>query len=263
MLDLGELLDASRRNLSGGQRQRVAMGRAIVREPQAFLMDEPLSNLDAKLRVQMRAEIARLQQRLGATMVYVTHDQVEAMTLGDRIAVHARRRRSSRSARPTESTSTRANLFVAGFIGSPPMNFLPARVEDGAVKLPVATCRLERRAALHGSSAGASSSASAPRTSRTPRWSPNRPGATMTADVDVLESTGSDRFAHIALDHSEAAEAQRAAAELNPDARDVPLPTEIVARLGSGSRIREGGPGTLWIDTSKLHLFDAATGERL
>ena len=140
VLDLTELLDRRPRQLSGGQRQRVAMGRAIVREPRAFLMDEPLSNLDAKLRVQMRAEIARIQQRLGVTTLYVTHDQVEAMTMGDRVAV-MRNGILQQVASPTTLYERPVNLFVAGFIGSPAMNLVEAvvRVADDSVQLEVGT----------------------------------------------------------------------------------------------------------------------------
>ena len=135
MLDLSEHLDRKPANLSGGQRQSVAMGRAIVRDPQAFLMDEPLSNLDAKLRVQMRIEIARLQQRLGTTTVYVTHDQTEAMTLGDRVAV-MRGGLVQQVDAPQRLYEEPANLFVAGFIGSPPMNLVP-----GGCQRTVSSCR--------------------------------------------------------------------------------------------------------------------------
>ena len=135
-LDLTQHLDRRPANLSGGQRQRVAMGRAIVRDPKAFLMDEPLSNLDAKLRVQMRTEVAKLQSRLETTTVYVTHDQVEAMTLGDRVAV-MRAGVLQQVGPPAELYDDPTNLFVAGFIGSPAMNFMPAEIEGGKVKLPI------------------------------------------------------------------------------------------------------------------------------
>src|SRR5215207_2336082 len=135
ILDLEAHLERKPANLSGGQRQRVAMGRAIVRDPRAFLMDEPLSNLDAKLRVQMRTEVARIQQRVGTTTVYVTHDQTEAMTLGDRVAV-MRAGVLQQVGSPAELYDNPANLFVAGFIGSPAMNFLPAKIEGGTLKLP-------------------------------------------------------------------------------------------------------------------------------
>src|SRR5215212_8246636 len=141
VLELKDHLERKPANLSGGQRQRVAMGRAIVRQAEAFLFDEPLSNLDAKLRGQMRTEISRLQRRLGITTVYVTHDQTEAMTLGDRVAV-LKRGILQQLATPRELYEQPNNLFVAGFIGSPPMNFLPATVEGDTVTLPFGTVRV-------------------------------------------------------------------------------------------------------------------------
>src|SRR5215203_6125822 len=145
ILDLEPHLERKPANLSGGQRQRVAMGRAIVRNPKAFLMDEPLSNLDAKLRVQMRTEVSRIQQRLGTTTVYVTHDQTEAMTLGDRVSV-MRTGVLQQVASPMELYNHPLNLFVAGFIGSPAMNFMPATVEGDSVKLPFETVKLPQEA---------------------------------------------------------------------------------------------------------------------
>ncbi len=153
MLDLGEILDRLPKALSGGQRQRVAMGRALVRQPAVFLLDEPLSNLDAKLRVQVRAEIARLQRRTLTTMLYVTHDQVEAMTLGDRVAV-LDRGVLQQIGTPRELYEAPANLFVAGFIGTPPMNLLPARrlgadlVLGGGLRLPLPDVRVPDAAAV-------------------------------------------------------------------------------------------------------------------
>ena len=149
VLDLEAHLDRKPSQLSGGQRQRVAMGRAIVREPSAFLMDEPLSNLDAKLRVAMRTEVARIQQSLGTTTVYVTHDQTEAMTLGDRVAV-MRAGLIQQVGSPMELYNAPVNLFVAGFVGSPAMNFMPATVEGGTVKLPFGDVELPQRAARRG-----------------------------------------------------------------------------------------------------------------
>src|ERR687889_1800446 len=145
ILDLQQHLDRKPANLSGGQRQRVAMGRAIVRDPSAFLMDEPLSNLDAKLRVQMRSEIARLQNRLGTTTVYVTHDQTEAMTLGDRVVVMLAGV-AQQIGTPEELYNRPANLFVAGFIGSPAMNFFPATMTDVGVQLPFGEVTLTQEA---------------------------------------------------------------------------------------------------------------------
>src|SRR6266550_369664 len=155
VLELTEHLDRRPANLSGGQRQRVAMGRAIVREPSAFLLDEPLSNLDAKLRVQMRAEVSRLQQRLGTTTVYVTHDQTEAMTLGERVAV-MRAGILQQVASPRELYDDPKNLFVAGFIGSPAMNFLAATVEDGKLRTGLGDLPLsdQLRRAIESSGAG-------------------------------------------------------------------------------------------------------------
>src|ERR671933_320376 len=155
ILDLTQHLDRKPANLSGGQRQRVAMGRAIVRDPAAFLMDEPLSNLDAKLRVQMRTEVSRLQKRLGTTTVYVTHDQVEAMTLGDRVAV-MRGGILQQVGPPQELYDAPANLFVAGFIGSPAMNFMPAHVDGDRLRLPLGEVTLpdELRRAIETSGSG-------------------------------------------------------------------------------------------------------------
>lgn len=177
VLELTPLLDRKPANLSGGQRQRVAMGRAIVRQPKAFLMDEPLSNLDAKLRVQMRTVVSRLQKQLGTTTVYVTHDQTEAMTLGDRVVI-MRGGEVQQVGPPQELYDHPRNLFVAGFIGSPSMNFLHAAVQDGRCAPPWATCP-------SGTGSGASwspptrpansSSASVPSTSRTRSWSTRRP----------------------------------------------------------------------------------------
>jgi multiple sugar transport system ATP-binding protein len=262
ILGIADQLDRKPANLSGGQRQRVAMGRAIVREPTAFLLDEPLSNLDAKLRIQTRAEIIRIHRRVGATTVYVTHDQTEAMTLGDRLAV-MNDGVIQQLGKPSELYEHPKNLFVAGFIGAPPMNFLPGRVQDGRLRLPMTSFPLDDGLGKRLED-GQTVIVGVRAEDFIDTRNGDRPGdGELTAVVDVLESTGSDTYAHIALDHDEVAAAQRTVADLNPDARDTPLPTEIVARLGAGSRIREGEPGTLWIDASKLHLFDTTTGERL
>ena len=172
ILDLEQHLDRKPANLSGGQRQRVAMGRAIVRDPKAFLMDEPLSNLDAKLRVQMRTEVARLQKDLNTTTVYVTHDQTEAMTLGDRVAV-MRSGMLQQVDTPAVLYEKPVNLFVAGFIGSPAMNFMPARFESGIAKLPFGDVRLpdEVRSALGDREGRDVIAGRARRHSRMPPWS--------------------------------------------------------------------------------------------
>jgi multiple sugar transport system ATP-binding protein len=176
LLELGEFLDRKPAQLSGGQRQRVAMGRAIVREADAFLFDEPLSNLDAKLRGQVRTEISRLQNRLGITTVYVTHDQIEAMTLGDRVAV-LRRGVLQQVDVPRELYEQPINLFVAGFLGSPPMNFMPAAVEGATLHLPIGDIKLTREMADEVQGTTYSSPVRGPSTSRTHRCSttPARP----------------------------------------------------------------------------------------
>ena len=170
MLELSELLDRKPSQLSGGQRQRVAMGRAIVRDADAFLFDEPLSNLDAKLRGQMRTEISRLQSQLGITTVYVTHDQIEAMTLGDRVAV-LRKGVLQQVDAPRELYEQPVNLFVAGFIGSPPMNFMPATVEGDTLSAAHRRHRARPELAREVGATTSSSPASGPSTSRTPRCS--------------------------------------------------------------------------------------------
>ena len=205
LLGIADQLERKPGNLSGGQRQRVAMGRAIVRDPQAFLMDEPLSNLDAKLRIQMRSEITRIQRRLHTTTVYVTHDQTEAMTLGDRLAV-MRDGVIQQLGTPAELYERPLNLFVAGFIGAPAMNFLIGEITDGLLASPLGTIALagSRRIGpptpptpVAQWSGGGRRPA---RASRTRRPVGERPGhVAVTATVDVLESTGSDVYAHLSL----------------------------------------------------------------
>jgi multiple sugar transport system ATP-binding protein len=273
LLGITEQLERKPSHLSGGQRQRVAMGRAIVRNPQAFLMDEPLSNLDAKLRIQMRAEILRIQRRLRTTMVYVTHDQTEAMTLGDRLAV-MRAGLLQQVGTPDELYSRPRNVFVAGFIGSPAMNFLPGEIRDGSLRFPLATIPL-------GQARGAGLTAPAGDARVVVGIRPEdfedaavagdrRGGTTVTALIDVLESTGSDVYAHLTLDGHDGSGALgepvlrelQAAAVDSTDAVASPS-VEVIARLDSTSRLGEGTEGKLWLDTSRLHLFDPDTGERL
>src|ERR1051326_78859 len=199
ILDLTQHLDRKPANLSGGQRQRVAMGRAIVRDPAVFLMDEPLSNLDAKLRVQMRTEVSRIQRRLGTTTVYVTHDQTEAMTLGDRVAV-MRSGVLQQVGTPKELYDTPVNLFVAGFIGSPAMNFMAGTFEDGMLRTPLGDFRLGDRVRREVESAGAGRDVIVglrPENFEDASLvSPdNRPnGITFRTGIDVLESMGSDVY---------------------------------------------------------------------
>ena len=196
ILDLSEHLERKPANLSGGQRQRVAMGRAIVRNPAAFLMDEPLSNLDAKLRVQMRAEVSRLQKRLETTTIYVTHDQTEAMTLGDRVAV-MRAGVIQQVDRPQQLYDNPRNLFVAGFIGSPAMNFLGGRVENGHVKLPMVDVPVpdhlraelqDGREVIVGVRPEHMEDASL--------ISERHKGVVFRTTIDLLESMGSELYAH-------------------------------------------------------------------
>jgi multiple sugar transport system ATP-binding protein len=267
ILDLIPHLDRKPANLSGGQRQRVAMGRAIVRNPRAFLMDEPLSNLDAKLRVQMRTEVSRIQTRLGTTTVYVTHDQTEAMTLGDRVAV-MRTGVLQQVDTPMTLYNEPTNLFVAGFIGSPAMNFMPARVDGDTLKLPMAEVRLSQGVRVDGGReliAGirpedfedASLVGGGVRET----------GATFRAKIDVLESLGSELYAHFSIGGGgevESEELQELAADAG--AADVPRAGgegHTVARIDASSRIREGEEAELWVDASKVHLFEPETGKSI
>jgi multiple sugar transport system ATP-binding protein len=266
ILDLTQHLDRRPSNLSGGQRQRVAMGRAIVRNPKAFLMDEPLSNLDAKLRVQMRTSVSKIQKKLGTTTVYVTHDQTEAMTLGDRVVV-MRGGLVQQIGSPQFLYEQPVNLFVAGFIGSPSMNFVPARLENNEVASPLGHFRLTDRirtlmedngtsrevimglrpehfedaALLDESAVGA--------------------GATFESSVDVLESMGSDKFAYFTVEGETAtsSELDELAADLG-SSEMTGDGTQIVTRLSASSQAKEGSDARIWFDTDKIHLFDPKTG---
>jgi multiple sugar transport system ATP-binding protein len=267
-LDLTQHLDRRPANLSGGQRQRVAMGRAIVRDPQAFLMDEPLSNLDAKLRVQMRTEVARLQSRLETTTVYVTHDQTEAMTLGDRVAV-MRAGALQQVGTPAELYEQPVNLFVAGFIGSPAMNFMPAELSDGKVKLPIGEADLPEGvgdgrdgkvvAGLRPESFEDAEMIGDLRDER---------GVVFEAEIDLVESLGSDLYAYFHVE-SGAVESDQLAELVEERLEETGVPEvregqeQIVARLDPASKIKRRDTAQLWADTSKLHLFDAESGERL
>ncbi len=271
MLGISEQLDRKPSNLSGGQRQRVAMGRAIVRDPQAFLMDEPLSNLDAKLRIQMRAEILRIQRRLGTTTVYVTHDQTEAMTLGDRLAV-MRDGVLQQVGKPDDLYNRPRNVFVAGFIGSPAMNFMAGEITEGSLRFPLATVPLDR----FGSAAGLEGVGRVvvgirPEDFEDAELAGDRAGGLrIRAVIDVLESTGSDVYAHLALDDQgspadlgdEVVRGLEAAA--TESAAERPLASfDVIARLDSASRLAEGAEAELWLDTRRIHLFDPNSGDRL
>ena len=263
LLELGEFLDRKPAQLSGGQRQRVAMGRAIVREADAFLFDEPLSNLDAKLRGQVRTEISRLQNRLGITTVYVTHDQIEAMTLGDRVAV-LRRGVLQQVDVPRELYEQPINLFVAGFLGSPPMNFMPAGVEDSTLHLPIGDIDLTRELVeevkghdilIAGVRPEHFEDASMLDDARKAQ------GLTFEAHVDVIEWLGSEQYAYIPFEAPEEVRAplQELAADLDMEQ----LRTQLVVNLDAESRVSEGQNATLWLDPSRMHLFDPASGENL
>ena len=280
ILALGEFLKRKPKALSGGQRQRVAMGRAIVRHPQAFLMDEPLSNLDAKLRVQMRSEIARVQHDLGTTTIYVTHDQTEAMTMGDRVAV-IRKGVLQQVDTPQYLYEHPVNLFVAGFIGSPAMNLMEARVSasDGAVTVDVGGFKLKvpedvvgRRPALRGYGGkkvilgirpedmeDASLVADAPADRR------------ISSTVDLREALGSDVVAHFKLNAPQALteDVKELAADVGQEALDAfgreaqSGESTVVARLNPRTNVREGQPVELVVDTERLHFFDADSGSAI
>ncbi len=267
ILDLTALLDRKPAQLSGGQRQRVAMGRAIVRSPKAFLMDEPLSNLDAKLRVQMRTEIARLQARLGTTTVYVTHDQTEAMTLGDRVVVMSGGV-AQQIGTPDELYNQPANLFVAGFIGSPSMNFFPATRTDVGVELPFGEVTLsdEARAALDQHRPSADLIAGV----RPEQFDDASvidayariQSLTFEVDAELVESLGADKYVHFRIDGAGAQAAQLD--ELADDTADAgSSENTYVARVSAKSSATAGGKVELALDTSKLTLFDPATGRNL
>jgi multiple sugar transport system ATP-binding protein len=270
-LDLTQHLDRKPANLSGGQRQRVAMGRAIVRNPKAFLMDEPLSNLDAKLRVQMRTEVSRLQRRTGTTTVYVTHDQTEAMTLGDRVAV-MRAGVLQQVDTPQVLYDHPANLFVAGFIGSPAMNFLPAELRDGQLRLPFGDVRLpeELRRTVEAARPASGTVIAGIRPedledAALVEEHREHEGFVFDADIDLTESMGAEIYAYFTYRGETArSEVLEEIAE-DAGAGEVPGATEaqVVARLSPASSVRRGRPLRLWMDTGKLHLFDAASGESL
>ena len=261
-LELDEHLQRKPGNLSGGQRQRVAMGRAIVRDADAFLFDEPLSNLDAKLRGQMRSEIARLQKKLGITTVYVTHDQTEAMTLGDRVAV-LKRGVLQQLASPRELYENPGNLFVAGFIGSPPMNFLPAEVEGTSVKLPFGTVEIPADKAEKAAGKGLLIAGIRPEAFEDASLVDEARvgGSTFSGKVEFVEWLGSETYAYLPFEAPP--EVVKQLEQLEKDLDGDSLRTQLVISLDGASRVREGDEAEIWVDTSKMHLFDPATGENL
>jgi multiple sugar transport system ATP-binding protein len=278
-LGLDDQLKKKPRSLSGGQRQRVAMGRAIVREPKAFLMDEPLSNLDAKLRVEMRTEISRIQQDLETTMIYVTHDQTEAMTMGDKVAV-MRRGLLQQVAEPQELYDSPANLFVAGFIGSPAMNMVQAtlvgengttRVEFGGLRLDLQDSALDDRPALRGYVGRRLAIGLRPEDIEDPDYlPPGAPDARIPVMVEVREAMGPEIFAHFTVD---------APPVLTEDTRDLAADrglnseelegeaergsAKFVARLNPRTSAVRGKAMELAIDVRRLQFFDLETGSAI
>jgi multiple sugar transport system ATP-binding protein len=273
LLGLTEHLDRKPRNLSGGQRQRVAMGRVIVRQPQAFLMDEPLSNLDAKLRVQMRAEIGRLQRDLKVTTIYVTHDQTEAMTLGDRVAV-LRGGELQQLAPPQVLYERPANLFVAGFIGSPAMNALEGVLERGddggyvvrlgSQSLSVPGQVVDERPALAAMKGKAVIVGIRPEDLQDVSTAGPAEGRTLAAVVDLVEPLGADVMVHLSVeaprphDVSDLAEAVGELDEAPFTAADHTAP--MVARFSPRSRVAVGDRIHVAVSTDRLHFFDPHTG---
>jgi len=273
-LGLGELLKRKPRNLSGGQRQRVAMGRAIVREPAAFLMDEPLSNLDAKLRVQMRAEISRLQRDLGVTTIYVTHDQIEAMTMGDRVAV-MRKGELQQVADPQTLYDRPVNLFVGGFIGSPAMNMVEATIArrngDLSADIGEQTIGLDEptgtgQSALRGYEGRSVILGIRPEHLEEASLAKDSPpDRRLRGNVELREALGSELIVHFSVEGARAAETE----ETQELARDIGVPGEsviqsphavFVGRFGARAHVDEGKPLEVAVDTSALHFFDPETG---
>jgi multiple sugar transport system ATP-binding protein len=269
ILDLEKHLERKPANLSGGQRQRVAMGRAIVRSPKVFLMDEPLSNLDAKLRVQMRTEVSRIQQRVGTTTVYVTHDQTEAMTLGDRVAV-MRGGIIQQVDSPKNLYEKPNNLFVAGFIGSPSMNFLPARLEGDTLRLPFGEMQLpdELRGTLKADGAGREVIAGVrPEHFEDADVEPDKPGLRFSAPVSVVESMGSELYVYFEVEAGEIQSSELSELAADSGLEDLPShggdAQQVVARLDALSRARSGERVNLVLDTKYMQLFDPDGGMSL
>jgi multiple sugar transport system ATP-binding protein len=275
ILDLEPYLKRKPKALSGGQRQRVAMGRAIVRQPAAFLMDEPLSNLDAKLRVQMRAEIAGLQRDLGVTTIYVTHDQVEAMTMGDRVAV-MRKGELQQVADPQTLYDRPVNLFVGGFIGSPAMNMLEATLERsngslranlGEQSIDLAGETMTSHPELKTYEGKTVVLGIRPEDLEDVALAADAPsGHRLKGNVELTEALGSEIMVHFSMDARHAVTDE--VRELAEDTGDDRVPQEsdtqdkatLVGRFGARSRVRNGSPVEVAVDTRALHFFDPDTG---
>ena len=280
ILEITEFLSRKPKALSGGQRQRVAMGRAIVREPAAYLMDEPLSNLDAKLRVQMRSELERLHGQLGTTTVYVTHDQVEAMTLGDRVAVlrpvsEARPYNLQQVGPPTELFNNPDNLFVAGFIGSPAMNLTYGTLEseggDRVVcalpnsKIRVSKTALDRHPGLENRMGEELVVGIRPSDLEAADVAAPNPDATLQVRVEVTEMLGADTYVHFTVDRRPVItpDIEELLADTGQDVSSLGDSTNFIARVDPDVRVSHGDVVDLVVDTAKFHFFDPATGIRI
>jgi multiple sugar transport system ATP-binding protein len=260
ILGLTDWLDRKPGQLSGGQRQRVAMGRAIVREPSVFLMDEPLSNLDAKLRVQMRAEVSRIQRRIGVATVYVTHDQVEAMTMGDRVTV-LRDGILQQCDTPQNLYDNPDNVFVAAFIGSPSQNLYDAALTEGARSIKLGSQEIPLPEAVRQKRPGLASYAGKDvvvgmRPEHLPAAKPGDTGPTLVGDVDLIEALGSEQVVHFTID------AHRVIAEgaLEKDEAEAVGAGEGVSRVDAKYPVKVGDRVTFAIDIEDMQFFDTQTG---
>jgi multiple sugar transport system ATP-binding protein len=279
ILEITDYMDRKPKALSGGQRQRVAMGRAIVREPAAFLMDEPLSNLDAKLRVQMRAELERLSARLRTTTVYVTHDQVEAMTLGDRVAVlrpvsALRPYNLQQVGPPTELFDTPVNLFVAGFIGSPAMNLMYGTLENrgqdvwlkaGEYEIKVHQRSLEAHPGLEKRMNDELVVGIRPHSLEAASVAGPDEERTLRVTVEVTEMLGAETFVHFSGKRPPVMtpDIEELLADTGQDASSLGDTSSFIARVSADAQVRRGDEVDLIVDTAKLHFFDPATGDRI
>ena len=261
MLELDEHLERKPGNLSGGQRQRVAMGRAIVRDADAFLFDEPLSNLDAKLRGQMRTEIARMQRRLGTTTIYVTHDQTEALTLGDRVSV-LKKGVLQQCASPRELYDQPVNLFVAGFIGTPPMNFLPAEVSGDELVLPFCRAPIPQIVRERLTDNSLLIVGIRPEHIKDADLG-DLPGAGVRFDavVDQTEWLGNEQYAYVPFEVGGTVKAKLD--ELDKELDGEGMRTQMVVNLDPRSRVREGDVGHFVFDPAAMHVFDPESGDCL
>ncbi|ADD44290.1 ABC transporter ATP-binding protein [Stackebrandtia nassauensis] len=264
ILELGGFLDRKPGELSGGQRQRVAMGRAIVRDPKAFLMDEPLSNLDAKLRAQMRTSISRLQKSLATTTVYVTHDQTEAMTLGDRIVV-LRGGIAQQIGSPSDLYERPSNLFVAGFIGSPTINFIPGTIAEDKVLSPLGELPLSdpMKQALHAKKTGRDVIIGLrPEAFEAPEFASGDGNVTFTETIDIVESLGANKLAYFNLGDSVSASQLEQVDEVT-GAADRFGSAQVVAQIDARAHIREGEQMTVCFNPHDALLFDPSDGVRI